>query len=395
MKPQIVLYNPHVDDFLAEPPHFRLLKRRALKKYGFVIEALLMAQGRVPVMIDGTASSFIPARYFGLLPGFLRNIVSSLEYAAWVRINNFTKFDRVSVSSPDIGNYTLLAFSYKAASGNFESRLPLLLKFRHVLFHLSHYFVSTSEKAENIKKLPDAWLVGDSDLTGNEYFRGFFGWYNKRFLTLPFAVKSRFINNVPLSQRESRCIATGSVHDLRQERPVEAYSDYISRSGLDTYHPVRKQIYEACERIRPQVECMVSPYRNYQSSSVFKKWWSHFFVSQKKYFSRDIVEVYNQYKFAVIGEEATGFPALGMLEAMACGCIVFGDPRKLNGLNLQAERHYLPYDGTLNGLLATLSLAADRSDLELISAAGQQVALEFFSEQAVGRSWISAIRSLE
>lgn len=394
MKQQIVLYNPHVDDLLAEPPHFCLLRRRALKKYGFVIDALLNAQGFVPVIIDGTASSFIPARYFGLLPEFLRRIVSTSEYILWARINHFTKLRRISTSSPDLENHTLLAFSYKAASGNFMSRLPLLLRFRHVLFHLSHYFVSTSEKAENIRRLPNAWLVGDSDISDNDYFRSFFGWYGKVFLTLPFAVKSRFVNKMPLSLRESRCIATGSVHDLSQERPIKAYFDYMSRTGLDTYHPVRKEIYEARKKIRREIECLVSPYRNYHRSSRFQEWWQHFFVAQKNYFSVNIVEVYNRYKFAVIGEEEAGFPALGLLEAMACGCVVFGDPRRLHGLGLQAGLHYLPYDGTLNGLLEALRLAASRNDLEMISTAGEQVVRSRFSEQEVGRSWVKKIHSL-
>lgn len=394
MRDQIVLYNPHVDDFLAEPPHFRLLKRKSLKKYGFLIDVLQNTHGGVSVMIDGTVSSFIHPRYFRLMPKLLRQIVSTFEYELWLRINKFTKFKRIAASSPNLGEYTLLAFSYKAVTGNFELRASLLLKFRHVLFHLSHYFVSTSEKAVNIKKLPNAWLVGDSDPSENEYFQFFFGWYQKRFLTLPFAVKSRFKDKNPLLQRESRCIATGSVHDLHLELPTKAYVDYISHSGLYTYHPVRKQIYDDRDRISLQVECMVAPYRNYQSSSILKEWMRHFFVSQKNYFSIDIVEAYNRYKFAVVGEEMTGFPALGMLEAMACGCIVFADPRRLQGLNLQANSHYLPYDGTLDGLLNALSLAVGRTDLELISAAGQQIAKELFSENAVGQLWLEIIHSL-
>lgn len=395
MKHQIVLYNPHVDDFLAEPPHFRFLRRRALKKYGFIIDALLSEQSFVPVIIDGTESSFIPPRYFGLLPGYLRNLVSSLEYAVWIRINRFTKLHRISTTSPDIEKSTLIAFSYKAAVGNFGLRLPLLMRFRHVLFHLSHYFVHTSEKTENIEKLPNAWLVGDSDLSENEYFCSFFGWYKKDFLTLPFAVKPRFARTIPFARRELRCVATGSVHDLRQERPLMAYVDYMSRTGLDTYHPLRKEIYEARNRIRSQVECLVSPYRNYQRSSEFQQWLRHLFVAQKTYFSIDIVEIYNQYVFAVIGEEMSGFPALGMLEAMACGCVVFGDPKRLQGLGLQAGLHYLPYDGTLNGLLAALPLAKSRNDLESISAAGEQVVRSVFTEQEMGRTWLQRIHSLD
>ena len=47
----IYLYNPHVDDLLGEPPHFKYLGRRPLKKYGFFAgpvtdEEIAEAKGR-------------------------------------------------------------------------------------------------------------------------------------------------------------------------------------------------------------------------------------------------------------------------------------------------------------------------------------------------------------
>ena len=70
-------------------------------------------------------------------------------------------------------------------------------------------------------------------------------------------------------------------------------------------------------------------------------------ISQKKYFSFDIVEAYNKHKFAVVGDEITGFIAIGSLEAMACGCV----KESVQGLEMIEYEHYLPYDGTYKDLI--------------------------------------------
>lgn len=74
-------------------------------------------------------------------------------------------------------------------------------------------------------------------------------------------------------------------------------------------------------------------------------------ISQKKYFSFDIVEAYNKHKFAVVGDEITGFIAIGSLEAMACGCVVFCVKESVQGLEMIEYEHYLPYDGTYKDLI--------------------------------------------
>ena len=390
---KIILYNPHLDDFLGEPPHFRLLQRRPLKKYGFLINALIKEQGKLSVIVDGTISCFISPIYFRKLPKFIRVLISLIEYKVWVNLNEIEKIERISVNCKSLKSYTLLVFSYKAAIGNFVLRQNLFNAFGDVCFHLSHYFVSTKEKSENIKKIENVWLAGDSDLSHNDYFNTYFSWYKKEFITLPFAVKSRFVDRTPLFQREPRCVATGSVHNLRQEMPVCAYKDYIDQTGFDTYHPLRKEIYENRDKVSRYIECLVTPYRTYLSSSVFTDWISHYFVAQKKYLALDIVEIYNKYKFAVIGEEASGFPALGMFEAMACGCIVFADSKRLHGLGLEADIHYIQYDGSLKGLLSAISATVNRHDLDLISSAGKNIIQLLFSENNVGLAWIEKINS--
>ena len=277
----MIFYNPHVDDFLAEPLQFRILRRRALKKYGFMFEEGRKNIGTIRVLIDGTSSGLIPDAIFRHIPQWLRMAVANLEFKLWKRINCFEgKIERVSIPNSPVDD-VLFAFSYKAATGCFQLRKGTLGWYRVTVFHLSHYFVSTEEKAGNIHSLPNAYLAGDSDVMGNLYFQRFFGWYRKSFLVLPFSIGDRFEIRKPWLARDEKAVATGSFHDLRLELPTHKYADFISVSGVTTYHPVRLAIYQAADQLSNWVTCMISPYRQYGKTHL-SRLFSHLQVAQKK-----------------------------------------------------------------------------------------------------------------
>ncbi|MDC4205854.1 MAG: glycosyltransferase [Candidatus Manganitrophus sp.] len=366
----IVFYNPHVDDFLAEPPHFRLLRRRPLKKYSYLIEGALAETGELRVFVDGTISAFIPDRYFSLFPRFLRRWISNYEVRQWVRINNLEGKIKLIHHASEAKGDTLFAFSYKAAVGAFDRRLPDLAGFAQKIFHLSHYFISTKEKAENLKKLDDVILAGDSDISNNSYFRRFFDWYDRPFLVLPFAVAPRFQIRQSFSERETLCVATGTFHNLHDEIPIEKYRDYINFFHLSTYHPVRKLIHDQQATLRNWIVSKISLYRGKTKGSLFSRLFKHFSVSQKAYFNIDIVDLYNRYCYAIVGEEAVGFPALGAFEAMACGCVLIAQREYYAGLGMVPNVHFVPHEGTLASIISAIeSLNADPKRAARISEA--------------------------
>jgi len=389
----VILYNPHVDDFLAEPPHFRLLRRRPLKKYGFLIDEMAVRPEGIRIIVDGEVSAFVPQHVFSRIPTFLRKIIAALEFNVWKKLNNLLYSACKVVRVEDVGkDDVILAFSYKAASGCFEKRLKYLSSARAVVFHLSHYFVSTGEKSENMRKLENVYLGGDSDISGNSYFKEHFSWYKRPFLVLPFSVAPRFQMRQSYYDRENRCVATGSFHDLAMEKPSFKYSDYMKSSGTATYHPLRRAIFKEKERLSELIACHVSPYRKYEEG-VFRSFLSHFSVSQKKYFAQDIVLIYNQYKYAVVGEELSGFPALGAFEAMACGTLLLGDPSCYKGLGLVENQHYVAYDGTLPGLLSTINRIG-QSDCRKIAEAGCQYVTTNFNPSAIYQRWCSQFNKI-
>lgn len=388
----VVFYNPHVDDFLAEPLQFRILRRRALKKYGFMIEEARRDGKIVKILVDGTSSGIIPERIFQCLPHLIRYGFAKLECWFWKKLNKFGSEVQAVFLQKSMVDDVLLVFSYKAATGRFDLREKNFLKFKSVVFHLSHYFVDTGEKARNISKLPNAHLAGDSDISNIDYFKRFFDWYNKPFLVLPFAVARRFSNKQPWTSRDSRVVATGSFHDLRFEQPARRYKDFIGATGSTTYHPVRKALFEKREH-NTWVNCNVNLYRDYSQSS-FARLLSRFRVAQKQYFSINIVDLYNKHRYAVVGEELSGFPALGAFEAMACGCLVFAQPEYYIGLGLLPHKHFIAYDGKVESMQRIMQ-QLDRSDLTQMSIDVSDFVTLMFSEPKVYNMWINTLHSIQ
>lgn len=374
----IVFYNPHVDDFLSEPPHFSLIKRKPLKKYLYIFDGILEENKRIEVFIDYTMSAFFSQKIFLKLPLSIRKIIVKIELKKWLRDNKFeNKIEFVSASESH--NKVLFAMSYKAAQGDFRIKSQNLDKFKACIFHLSHYFALTYEKSLNLSEIVNLYLSGDSDITSNDYFKKYFSWYKKHFIVIPFSVGERFSCINEFRNREAKLVATGSFHDLKIEMKKSHYLDYLSFYQCSTYHPIRKEIFQNRSELRDIFSINISPYTNKSKISFLKK----FIVNQKKYFSFDIAELYNQHRYAVVGEENTGFLAIGALESMACGCILFAQEKCYKGLGLIDGVHYISYDGTLQNLIEKFHQlnAMPIKELEKISQASSDFMQNYKSKK--------------
>jgi hypothetical protein len=269
----------------------------------------------------------------------------------------------------------LYVFSYKNCVGAFEQRLPIIAAFRTAIVNLSHYFIRTQEKAENIAKLRNVVLHADSDHRNNAYFRHFFP-DTQSLLVLPFAVSNRFTAKTPAIQRSKKCAATGSFHNLEVEAPYVYYRNFIEFFRTDTYHPVRKLLLEHRSELISWLECRISLYREMTNKRRLN---ARLYTSlgldvvQADYFSFNIADFYNGHLFAIVGEELSGAPAIGFFEAMACGCVMLGAEGSFyDGLGLRPGVHYLVHSSTIDSIQAAIeSASAEPRLLEAIAQAGQ------------------------
>jgi len=390
---KLALYNPHIDDFLACPPHFPILRRRALKKYGFLIEEKLDKSDTRIVFYDSSLSAFIPVSLFGRLPYFIRKIVAEIEMFFWIRIN---KVDRktISVTSDpkDLKGAVLFAMSYKCALGDIDRRMSVFATTQFNIFHLSHYFLNTRKKSENLSKIPNLFLAGDSDITDNKYFQKHFQWYKNRFLVLPFAVQDRFVQKEPIGKKINKCVATGTFHRLDQEATAQL-KEFTEFYAIDTYHPVRKAIYNSRNKYKEHFDCKVSLFRDYEAKKNLGGLIKRFQVSQKGYFKNDIVEVYNSYSYAVVGEEITGFPGIGSFEAMACGCVLIAVPEYYIGLGLKSGEHFICYNGDIS-LIPGILEKTDDITRRYISENAMRYVNEKFRSKGVCFNWFHVVSGL-
>ncbi len=387
----MILYNPHVDDFVGDPVQFLIFGRRPLKKYGFLLSEPVKRNLKVQIYKDSSMSCILPLIIFVRLPKFLRFLITEFEFRIWLYLNKLNKDHYIRLNSNGLKGKILITFSYKSATGLFQERKQAFTKCKYVIFHLSHYFVNTKLKSENISQCSNSILAGDSDITNNSYYQKHFGWYKKNFYVLHFAVQSRFKKYISFSEKFNGGIATGSFHRLSECKPANIYMDFINHFQRDSYHLLREEIHAA--DIDPKtLKSYVSLYNEPSKLGEIKKFFN--VSSQKKYFSLDIVHEYNKYKYAIVGEELSGFPAIGAFEAMACGCILIAKEKYYRGLGFEPNLNFLTYDGSLSDFLKVLEDASGNSRMSEMSEASIEYIDKRFRENIVYDSWVKKLGDL-
>jgi hypothetical protein len=331
------ILNPHIIDFVAEPVLYKLVGRKPLKKYGYLISEALKKYGYMDILVDSGTSGFVPMHIYTGLPFFLRKILSKIEITWWKKRNKFGKEIKVHYSAKSIKNKKhLLFFNYK------HYKNPTILQktckeFQHCIVHLSHYHSSTELQSEALKNIPNIVLAADVDISNNPYFNKFFSWYKNRVFILPFAVENRFVVKVPWQDRTDKILSVGTFHycmeDYLEGRNPEL-KNFYETTKAKALHPLRRDIFERRVEFSDKIDCMNSPYIETKTGKSFWKILApkKFFASQKQYFSFNIVDKFNEYKFVIVGEELiAGLPGIGTFEALACGCIVIGDKSAYGG----------------------------------------------------------------
>lgn len=342
----LTLLNPHIDDFMACPVSFWLVGRKPLVKYGYLIEEQIRRFGSVDVLVDGTISSLFPQRIFGRLPKVIRNFLLRKELKRWEKINNFIGKVRVHWTPETVSDRrNIYLFSYKNCTDNFELRRNYIEAFDRKIINLSHFMIRISEKSKNAESLKNVTYTSEADLSDEPFFKKYFDGSNT-VLALAFCVASRFENKRLFRTRVDRCAAVGSFHNLDNERPRSFYKDVMNFFQTNTYHPVRKLVYDNQHLLSDYITCAIAPFREGRIGFLRK-----LDVKQKSYFSFDVVDFFNNNKYALVGEEIYGLPGIGFFEAMACGSTLLGQSgRFYNGLGLVSGVHYVGHDGTLDGI---------------------------------------------
>ena len=127
---------------------------------------------------------------------------------------------------------------------------------------------------------------------------------------------------------------------------------------------------------------------------VCKRLYDKFFTGhQKKYYSFDMVEKFNDYKMCIVGEEIIGLPGIGFVEGMACGCAYIGQTiGYYEDYGLKEGVHYIGYDGSLDDLKAKISYYQQpehQKELETIAKNGCEYVRSHFNGKAAAESLLN------
>lgn len=263
------------------------------------------------------------------------------------------------------------------------------------------HFHGQQSDSDLIQKAKPNVLFNECDLGKcSEIFRRYYAWYHGKFIIHPFVAAPRFKREKPVSEREIRCFSTGTITYKLHPEFLEVYGDSCDQ-------PTRKQILANKDELEPLVACYNSDYledadmKEYLPEDSllthFRKVWYNMRHTgkQKKYFSFNMVDKFNDFKMCLVGEEILGIPGIGFVEGMACGGAYLG--QKLGyyeDYGMKEGVHYIGYDGTLEDLKAKIAYYQQpehQEELERIANAGYEFAQTHFRGDIVAKELLDKL----
>ena len=262
------------------------------------------------------------------------------------------------------------------------------------------HFHGRDGEAQDIMNAKIDCLFAETDLSKtSEIFRRYYP-LDLPWIVHPFVFGERFVNMKPFSERQNKCFSTGTITYKKHPEFLAVYGDPCDQ-------PARKFVKDNPEFFSGTVDCYSSDYLEDNPGKtimpsdnivvrLYKKIYNRTHVGkQKKYFSFNMVEKFNDYKMHLVGEEILGVPGIGFVEGMACGSAYIGlDSPMYRDLGLIPGVHYIAYDGTKEGLRSTVEyyqMPEHQAELEQIAKNGCEFVRNNFRGEKVACTLINKI----
>ncbi len=384
---RIVFVNLHGNEFLVKTLNKFIFKQSVAIKHKYILDYLLSRD-------DVEVCSFINKRGLSLSYSTTNRFLQSfrfLDHRITMHKNGIPMKKIKVLKHEDEIRHDDLVILYQIFGPQFafDKRPDSFIAVSQLHFALS--------AAPMIEKVDPDLMFNESNMQKRFIaFDEYFGWFHKQYLVIPFVFAPRFKVIKPFAERQNKAVSVGTV----------TYPSYLVKYfGHDCLQPARKQIYDNAKDLTPWVDCFNSDYLeddklSKQSASdnkivkVFKRLHDKFFVGhQKKYYSFDMVEKFNDYKMCIVGEEIVGLPGIGFVEGMACGCAYLGQTvGYYEDYGMKEGVHYIGYDGTLDDLKAKISYYQQpehQEELEKIARTGCEFVRSHFNGPAAAESLLN------
>ena len=396
---RIVFVNLHSDWMLLKTASVYLWKFSPALKHGYLLNYLLESP-------EYEVCNYINDRGFSslrsnneLLMKFL-NIFRFLENSYTLKYNGIdskkiTVIKKVEDIRPD--DIVLL---YNVCSDNYRGVENI-----HAFKALSmlHFHGKKDENAL-IERANIQCYFNEVNLSlSSELFRKYY-FVEKPWIVIPFVFAERFKNIKPFNERQNKCFSTGTITYKLHEEFLSVYADSCNQ-------PARKFVKDNPAFFKDTVDCYSSDYLEDNAGKkinagdnplvkLYKKVYNRTHIGkQKKYYSFNMVEKFNDYKMHLLGEEILGVPGIGYVEGMACGSAYIGlDSPMYRDLGLIPGVHYIAYDGTKEGLKATVEYwqrVENQEELEKIAKTGCEYVRKNFCGHNIAKELIEKLVSLK
>ena len=395
MAQRIVFINLHTSWMLVRNSQVIYFKTSAALKHRYILDYLLKNP-------NYEVCNYITDHGFSLVPndGGILNKLHCLRFIEnkiilkknGIDPNKVTIITKASDIKPDdiVILYNIMGKSnYEVASEIHGFKALSMLHFH-------------GRKTENalIEKAEINCYFNEVDLSkSSELFRKYY-FVKRPWIVIPFVFASRFINSKPFKERKNKCFSTGTITYKPSQEFLSVYGDPCDQ-------PARKFVRDNPNFFSDTVDCYSYDYlednagKKYKEGEFFivrlyKKFYNLTHVGkQKKYFSFNMVEKFNEYKMHLLGEEILGVPGIGFVEGMACGSAYIGlDSPMYRDYGLIPGVHYITYDGTKEGLRKTVEFwqkPENQNELELIAKRGCEFVRKNFCGEKIAEKLMSEL----
>lgn len=345
---RVIFVNLHGNEFILKTLNKIFFKQSVAIKHKYLLDYLLQSDEYEVCTYLNDKSFSMSYSHAGSVPKWL----VKLEHKYCLKKNGIPlkKITILTREEQIRKDDILIMYNYYTNQYDFKKRPDCLIAISHI-----HFNTSNADKMRAID--PDV-LYNEANFSHDSViFDKFYSWFNKKFEVIPFVYAERFKVLKPFVERQNKCFSTGTVTYMHNITPF--YGDPCAQ-------PARKQIMTHREELKDYVDCYNSDYAedteknlkkgNGLFSRIYNIVYSKLFIGrQKKYYSFDMVEKFNDYKMCLVGEEIMGIPGVGFVEGMACGCAYIGQNKGYyEDYGMQEGVHYIGYDGTLEDLKAKI-----------------------------------------
>lgn len=385
---RIVFVNLHGNEFIVKTLNKIVFKQSAAIKHKYLLDYLLQSDEYEVCTYLNDKSFSMSYSHAGSVPKWL----VKLEHKYCLKKNGIpSKKITILTKEEDIRkDDILIIYNLYANQYDFKKRPDCM-----IAICLIHFNTSNADRMRAID--PDVIYNEANFSHGSVIFDKFYSWFNKRFEVIPFVYANRFEVQKPFAERKNKCFSTGTVTYMHNITPYY---------GNPCAQPARKQIMMHRDELKDYVDCYNSDYLEDTEvnklkgdniiSRIYNNIYSKLFSGrQKKYFSFNMVEKFNDYKMCLVGEEIMGIPGIGFVEGMACGCAYIGQTvGYYEDYGMQVGVHYIGYDGTLEDLKAKIlyyQQPEHQQELELIARRGCEFVRKNFCGPVVAEKLIKAL----